>query len=313
MLFNCLECNKDFESERSLHAHIKKHDLFLHDYYVKYFERKNLLTNELLPFKNKDSYFELDFEYLHQLYQCCEQADGVVAKEYIKDKLATRIISRNLTYAPNEIELFTSFLPDIDIYRKFFKSYNYLCDELSIKPLFNEKLIDNFWDQQVRSLNIITDTREQEPLYFKNQTVEKLDIGDYGIRENFDYTFVDRKSDQDFKATLSKDNLKRFEKELLRARSISCYIFVVIESDIYNMEDLNKKSYHKSNLKYIYHNMRELQHGYKDCCQFIFTGSRKNSEDLIPLLLHSGKKIWKTDMQYYINKKYGLGIRNTKK
>jgi hypothetical protein len=313
MSFNCLECNKDFDSERSLHAHIKKHDLFLHDYYVKHFERKNLLTNELLPFKNKESYFELDFEHLYQLYKWCDQADGVLVKEYIKDKLQTRIESRNLKFAPNEIELFTSFLPDIDICKKHFISYSYLCEELNIKPLFGEKLIYNFWNQDVSNLNIITDTREQEPLYFKNQIVEKLDIGDYGIREKFDYTFVDRKSDQDFKATLSKDNLKRFEKELLRARSISCYIFIVIESDIYNMEDLNKKSYHKSNLKYIYHNMRTLQHDYVDCCQFIFTGSRKNSENLIPLLLHSGKKIWKTDMQYYINKKYGLGIRNSKK
>ena len=309
MSFNCLECEELFNSERSLHAHIKKHDLFLHDYYVKHFERKNLLTNELLPFKNKDSYFELDFEHIHQLYQWCNQADGTLVKEYIKDKLATRIESRKLTFASNEIELFTSFLPSIDIYRKYFISYNYLCEELNIKPLFGEKLFNNFWDQQVYNLNIITDTREQEPLYFKSQTIEKLDIGDYGIRENFDYTFIDRKSDQDFKATLSQDNLKRFEKELLRARSISCYIFIVVESDLYKMEDLNKKSYHKSNMKYIYHNMRLLQHEYRDCCQFIFTGSRANSEHLIPLLLHGGKKIWNTDMQHFINKKYGLGIR----
>jgi len=309
MSFNCLECDKNFESERSLHAHIKKHDLFLHDYYVKHFERKNLLTNELLPFKNKDSYFELDFEHIHQLYQWCNQADGTLVKEYIKDKLTNRVKSRNLKFAPNEIELFTSFLPKIDIFKKNFLSYNYICEELNIEPLFGSKLIDNFWNQNVLELNIITDTREQEPLFFKKQVVEKLDIGDYGIREFFDYTFVDRKSDQDFKATLSQDNLKRFEKELLRARSISCYLFIVVESDLYNLEFSNKKSYHKSNLKYIYHNMRELQHEYKDCCQFIFTGSRTNSEHLIPLLLRAGKKIWKTDMQYYINKKYGLGIR----
>jgi len=94
MLFNCLECSKDFDSERSLHAHIKKHDMFLHDYYVKHFERKNLLTNELLPFKNKDSYFELDFENISQLYKWCETAPPELVKDYIKEKL---IITNNLT------------------------------------------------------------------------------------------------------------------------------------------------------------------------------------------------------------------------
>ena len=60
MSFNCLECEQEFDSERSLHAHIKKHEIYLHDYFVKHFSRRNLLTNELLPFKNKESYSRLN-------------------------------------------------------------------------------------------------------------------------------------------------------------------------------------------------------------------------------------------------------------
>jgi hypothetical protein len=310
MSYSCLECNEDFSSERSLHAHIKKHDIFLHDYFVKHFSRRNLLTNELLPFKTKDTYFKYDFSCISELYKWCEVADSEVIKNYIKDKLETRIKDCDLKFAPNEIELFTSFLPSIDIYKKYYKSYNYICESLNVKPLFGAKLSEDFW--QNRDLQIITDTREQEPLYFKNQIVSKLDIGDYGISEHFDYTFVDRKSEQDFKGTLSKDNLKRFERELLRARSLDCYLFIVVEADLYSLEEDNKKAYHKANMKYIFHNMRQLQHEYRDCAQFVFTGSRANSEKLIPSLLYCGKKNWNVDIQYFINKKYGLGFRTAK-
>jgi len=314
MSYNCLECSEGFFSERSLHAHIKKHGVFLHDYYVKHFERKNLLTNELLPFKNKESYFKRDFHTIDQLYHWCELYNKENVRNYTKSLLKQRITECELTNAPNEIELFTSFLPSLNIYRNLFKSYNYLCDSLNIKPLFSEKLPSNFWEnEKVHDLKIITDTREQEPLYFKKQIVGKLDIGDYGIVDGFDYTFVDRKSEQDFKGTLSLANLDRFEKELIRTRSLNCYLFIVIEADLYSLEDQNKKSYHKSNMKYIFHNMRILQHKYKDCAQFVFTGSRTNSENLIPLLLHWGKKVWNVDMQHFINQKYGLGFRTAKK
>jgi hypothetical protein len=304
MSFNCLECDKQFDSERSLHAHIKKHDMFLHDYFVKHFSRRNLLTNELLPFKNKDSYFDCDFCSIDELYKWCELGNQEVVKNYIKDKLATRIESRNLNFAPNEIELFTSFLPSIDIYKKFFKSYTYLCAELNIKPMFAEKLPDYFWDDDfVKDLVILTDTREQEPLFFKNQKVQKLDVGDYAILDHFDYTFVDRKSEQDFKSTLSKDNLNRFKRELDRCRSMGCYLFVVVDADLKNLDETNKKSAHKANMKYIYHNMRLLQHEYRDCCQFVFSGSRLNSEYIIPRILKSGKSIWNVDLQHFLNKK----------
>jgi hypothetical protein len=231
-------------------------------------------------------------------------ADQEAVKNYIKDKLATRISSRNLKFAPNEIELFTSFLPSIDIYKNHFKSYTLLCKEIGSIPLFNEKLPSNFWnDELVSDLTILTDTREQEPLFFKKQVVQKLDVGDYAILDSFNYTFVDRKSEQDFKSTLSKDNLLRFRRELDRCRSIGCYLFIVIDSDLKLLEQDNKKSAHKSNIKYIYHNMRVLQHEYKDCCQFVFSGSRKNSEYIIPKILKFGKQLWNVDMQYFINKK----------
>lgn len=304
MSFNCLECEQEFDSERSLHAHIKKHDIYLHDYFVKHFSRRNLLTNQLLPFKNKESYFEYDFNNVNELHTWCLTANEQTVKNYILDKLATRIKSRNLNFAPNEIELYTSMLPSIAIYKKFFKSYTLACQEIGATPMFNSKIPDTFWkDNSIKDLTILTDTREQEPLFFKNQLVRKLDVGDYAIQDYFDYTFVDRKSEGDFKSTLSKDNFLRFKRELDRCRAMDCYLFIVVESDLKKLDELNKKSVHKANMKYIYHNMRVLQHEYRDCCQFVFSGNRKNSEDLIPRILFHGKKIWNVDLQYFINEK----------
>ena len=52
MSFKCKECGEDFTFLRSLHAHIKKHDMVLGDYYVKNYARKDKLTGELIQFKN---------------------------------------------------------------------------------------------------------------------------------------------------------------------------------------------------------------------------------------------------------------------
>ena len=47
--------------------------------------------------------------------------------------------------------------------------------------------------------------------------------------------------------------------------------------------------------------MRMLNHEFAGTCQFIFTGSRAHSEDIIPKILVNGKNIWDVDLQYYID------------
>jgi hypothetical protein len=300
MSFNCLECDQEFDSEKSLHAHIKKHKIFIHDYFVKHFARRNLLTNELLPFKDKESYFSRDFFNIQQLYQWCDVASEETARNYTLEKLLHRIESKKLEVAPNEIELYTSFLPKIDIYKKLFKSYTYACEKIGYKPMFSGKIPKEYYEDYSESF-ILTDTREQQPLKFKNQKIQKLDVGDYAIIDGFDYTYVDRKSESDFKTTLSKDNFDRFRRELERCRKMNSYLFIVIEADLYRLEINNRKDYHKSNMSYIYHNMRVLQHEFRDCCQFLFTVTRRASEKLIPKILNLGKRIWNVDMQYHSN------------
>ena len=63
MSYKCKECGQEFKSERSLHAHLKKHGLTMGEYYTKHFPRYNLLTKDPLPFKNKADYFSKDFRH----------------------------------------------------------------------------------------------------------------------------------------------------------------------------------------------------------------------------------------------------------
>jgi hypothetical protein len=299
MSFKCLECQQSFDSERSLHAHIKKHDMFLHGYYVKHFQRKDLLTGDLLPFKNKEQYFSCYFlnqENQHKFFEqekmdCFEPQ--MVLLEMLTNKTKEGI-------CPSEIILTSYGLPSIHVFKKFFGSYTHAGAGAGGVPFLNSRLPKDF-SRKVNA-KIFIDTREQQPLSFPQSESLKLDLGDYGIENQFfDYTFVDRKSEGDFKSTLSQDNYERFRRELQRAREQDCFIFVVVESDFNQIERNNIKSKHQANLAYIYHNMRALQLEFKDCCQFAMTSNRENSVKLIPRLLMHGRKLWNVDLQYYIN------------
>ena len=94
MSFDCKECEQKFDTIRSLHAHIKKHKMFLGDYYVKHFSRRNKLTGDLLPFKNYDDYFSKDFSQPHQMMEWCNTADSKEVKQYIGELLKRRITEK---------------------------------------------------------------------------------------------------------------------------------------------------------------------------------------------------------------------------
>ena len=313
-MMQCKICDLTFPSERSLHAHLKKHKTSLAEYYTTYYPRKNLLTGTLLPFRDKELYFERDFENRDQLLRWCEIESPEKVKAQIKKMLAHRIESKELKYAPSYLELETSEMPTIDLYKKHFGSYSKACDEIGAEPMFRRSLPKKF-HEDFSEVEIFIDTREQQPLSFKNERTLKLDFGDYTASgANYTKTFVDRKSESDFKSTLVGDNLERFRRELQRCKDMECYLFIVVESTLDRINNNNDFTPHKANLKFIYHNMRLLQHEFAEYCQFIFSGNRKNSELLIPKLLTIGTPLWDVDVQYFIDKDYlWLGSKEIKK
>ena len=314
MSFKCKICGESFDSLRSLHAHIKKHDKLLGDYYVENYQRKDKLTGDLIPFKKYDQYFATDFLNKKNMKKWCRTAPREEVEDYIVKSLKEKIQSKGLKGGPPATYLKTANLPDIEICKEVFGSYNNTCKRFHMSPMLSGRL-PKLFHKDYSSIPILIDTREQKPLHFINSELLKLDVGDYAVGGKlYDYTFVDRKSYQDFCSTIT-NGYSRFIKELERCRSMGCYLFVVTETAFDKMWGTNRASYKKFNLDYVYHRMRTIQGEYSDCCQFVFSGSRKKSEEIIPKILVLGTKLWDVDLQYFWDKelkKYGLGNRNTK-
>ena len=305
----CQECKKEFNSDSALHKHLKAHNLTVAEYYTKFFPRKNALTQELLPFKNKADYFNQDFTTRAQMIKWCEQCkEKDLVKEYILKQLRLRIEKNKYKYAPNHIEIEINKLPPIDIYKRNFGGYGQACKELGLEPLYSKGVNKNLLEKssKIESIEIHIDTREQQPLSFKRSRSHKLDFGDYTMSgKNYTYTYVDRKSESDFKGTMGA-GFKRFTKELQRAKDFNAYLYIVVEKSIEQIAKNNfylKRNKMKGavNMDYIWHNMRVLAHDFKGNCQFVFSGSRRNSELLIPNLLHYGSQLWNVDIQYLLD------------
>jgi hypothetical protein len=302
----CKECGQTFKSERSLHAHLKKHNLTVAEYYTQFYPRLNLLTGKPLPFKNKEEYFNKDFSSRGQMIKwLSEEKDSQKVKKYIIDKLRYRIECKEMKKAPCALDLELSDLPPLDFYRQAFGSYGRVCAALDVPPTHPDPIVKNFFEEHkdCDDMKIFIDTREQKPLRFKRSEGLKLDFGDYTTGgDMYSYTYIDRKSEADFKSTLSV-GFERFKKELERAREFNSFLYVMVESSIDKIKKNNVFAPHKVNMPYIFHNTKLLSREYSDVCQFLFSGGRKASEYLIPRLLKFGKTLWTCDMQYYIDKK----------
>ena len=229
-------------------------------------------------------------------------------KEYIIKQLKNRVDKNKSKYCPNHLEIEINKLPPIDVYKDNFGGYGQACKELGLEPIYNKGINKDLLkeDPNVKEVEIHIDTREQKPLFFKNSRSNKLDFGDYTMGgSNYSYTYVDRKSESDFKGTMGV-GFKRFTNELQRAKDFNAYLYVVIEKSLPQIIKNNaylKKYKMKgcSNMDYILHNMRVLTHQFKGHCQFVFTDSRQSSELLIPNLLYYGKLLWNVDVQYLLD------------
>ena len=222
--FKCEECDQEYGSLRSLHAHIKKHGVLLGDYYVKHFHRKDKLTGELIPFKKYDQYFYTSFLNASNMRKWCKKAPKEEVEDFVINSIKDKLTSKNIKAGPPALYLETSGLPDMEICKEIFGSYNVVCEKFGMLPMLAGQLPKEF-DDDFSNNNILIDTREQRPLSFKNSELLKLDVGDYGVSgELYDYTFVDRKSYQDFGATVT-GGYARFVKELERCKSLVLFVY----------------------------------------------------------------------------------------
>ena len=303
----CKICDQSFQTDKSFHAHLKKHGMYQAEYYCKYYPRYSLYYKKKIPFINKKDYFLKEFLSLTEFLEWEKNSYPELAKQKSLDLLQKRIEDKDYKYAPFHNELKTLSLPPIGIFKKHFKSYSKACNEINVEPIYNKPLPLDFYEFKMPEFEMLIDTREQDPLKFKNSKKEKLFIGDYLLNHSdYTYTFVDRKSETDFLGTMGS-GVRRFEREIQKAAELGGYLFVVIESDIEKILNNHKFLKRKSNLEYVFHNMRQLTHKYARSIQFVFTGCRTKSIELIPKLLYLGKSLWQVDIQYYLDHELGSG------
>ena len=305
MEFTCKECGQEFESRRSLHAHMKAHFSCIGDYYVKHYPKLDLLTKEQIPFLNYDQYINQEFICHANFKQWLEKVDRDTAKAYVLLKSEEKFKEKNVKMSPPDLFYRLSDMADISDCKRLFGSYSEFLSWSKINSYFNKKLPKDFWDNDRHDLEILIDTREQQPLNFPNSIESKLDFGDYTAGgERYSSTFVDRKAVGDFCSTFS-GGIERFRREMDRCVEFGSYMFVVVESSVEKINSENKKFV--KNMSYVWHNVKQLMIDYPEHIQFIFPYSRKGAQKIIPKLLYHGKDLWNVDVQYFLEERINEG------
>ena len=313
MDFQCKECNEVFSSRKSFHCHLKMHSLRIGDYYIKHYKKRDLFTKDLLPFKNYDQYFRQDFYSFGNYLSWLDSNPIEVTKPYILNKFKSKFEEKEIKVSPPNLYYQLAEMADIYQLKKIFGTYSDFLKNVNLEPWFNKKLPENFWDQNCDDIKIFIDTREKAPIIYDNSLNQKLDFGDYTAGGDFyTKTFIDRKAQDDFRQTFGKD-IDRFRREMDRCVKFNCYMFVVVESSIDKIEEDNKDSKFKSNLSFVWHNLRHLIIDYPKNLQVIFAHSRAGTKKIIPKILYYGDQLWNVDLQYHIDTKiYGVDKRKTK-
>lgn len=301
MEHTCKECNQEFETRRSLHGHLKAHFDCVGDYYVKYFPKKDPLTQEKIPFYNYELYMKTDFMSYANFKSWLKKVDVDRAKKFVKERAIARFEEKKVTVSPPDLFYKLSEMADIDDCKRLFGSYSNFLEETRLHTWFSKNLPKDFWDNECDDLHILIDTREQQPLNFPNSTDSKLDFGDYTASgDKYSKTFVDRKAVGDFCSTFS-GGIERFKREMDRCVEFGSYMFVVIESSPEKIISDNKRFV--KNMSYVWHNVKQIMLEYPENVQFVFAHSRKGAQKIIPKILHHGDVLWNVDVNYFLERR----------
>lgn len=299
----CKVDGKEFKDEKSLHLALKGYGLNKVKYYQKYYERRDLLTKELINFKSKEQYLNSDFNDKNNMKKWLKNQPIEEVKQYCKQLLIKRKELKGLTYSPTQIELRTIMAPSIIFYNQIFQNYYDICSSIGLENKFIDPnlLINNFKNKLNQKDTIYVDTREQSWLKFNTPfEIKTLSFGDYTCSNDNCNCFIERKSLSDFISTLSVKNYDRFKNEIEKAKKNNSYIVVMVEETLSNalsfqyLPHISKKI--KATPEYIFHNVRELLQSY-DNIQFLFVDGRKEMTRLIEGIFASKCSYKKIDLQ----------------
>lgn len=298
----CKIDGKEFKDEKSLHLALRGYGLNKEKYYHKYFPRKDLLTGEIINFKNKEQYFNNDFNDKNNMKRWLKEQPIESARDYCKQLLIKRRKDKDLIYSPSQVELRSIMSPSIIFYNKIFNDYYELCSSLKLKNKFihPNNISNQFKNKLGLHDTMFVDTRERNWLRFNMPTeLKTLKFGDYTSSLD-DKCYVERKSLSDFISTLSIKNFNRFKAEIEKAKSNNSYLIVIIEEKLSNAMSFPYLPHISKNIKaspeYIFHNVRLLLQNY-DNLQFLFVDGRDEMKRVIQGIFSSEQFYKNIDLQ----------------
>lgn len=305
---HCKICGPDkhYVSEDEFHSHLKTHKISRESYYTTYFPRRDLLTDEPIPFKNKEHYFSHSFLSKENLSAWLTSQPAEVQREFCKSCLVERKARKGILYSPSQVETRSVMMPAVSYMEKVFDYYS-LCSELGLINKYRhcDNLLSHnvFFGEKI----IFVDTREQKPLRFTwDSEPKKLDYGDYAF-VNEAWTgkcHIERKSATDFIGTLGI-GLDRFKREIERAGEDSASLIIVVEESLslilkFN-ELLDLPDSIRATPEYIFNNVRELIQKYP-FIQFLFVHGRSKAASAITKIFEYGNLHINYDLQCMYDK-----------
>ncbi len=282
---------------KDLHAHLKRFRVKQEKYWHEFVPRFNLLTGELIPYKDYDQYMSQEFATKNEL-KAWIKAQPQKARQWAIDWLVRRRTEKLLTYAPSQVELRTLMCPSMPYYDSV-GGYYAITRDLGYQ--------DRYTDQPLAfaplsAPHIIQDSREQNPLKLAAPTVvAKVSEGDYALPAPHDKgIYIERKSLADFAGTMSKGNA-RFRRELARATKAGHYIVMLVESSISDAQGLNhlpQTRHVKASAIFIFKQMRDLLTDFPFSFQIVFVDGRIEAAHKVLRIFQLGDQVKTTDLQH---------------
>ncbi len=295
----------EFKSEKEFKKFCRDNKITLEEYFNKYEPRQDLLTGEVIPYKNRYNYFSIDFVNKKNMATWLKAIRAEEAEKYILNALKKRANKKEWKFFPSQVECrSTKEIPALNIldYAKNDK----ILDGLGLEKRFVYPNSIKYQFANLENLILGFDTREQKILKFRNvKMVEsKLNFGDYAPLNEpyFNNVFFERKSIQDLWGTMSQ-GFDRFCREVERAASQEGYIIVVVDYLFYKAQSYNhNKRFSRASSDFIFNRIKDLLQEYSNI-QFVFSGGRKESVELIKKIILMGENAKIYDIQYLMDMK----------
>lgn len=297
----CKVCNLPFGSDTLLHRHLKTHKVSLASYYQTHYPRFDRFTGEIIKFKNKEFYFNSDFNDKTSLKKWIASNNKETVKSYVVEFLTNRKDRKGLVYTPTQVELRSLPIVGMKYINDNYGDYYQFCSNLGFKNKFSKYSFKT--TVLNRNFKIIVDSREQKPLKFLAKTeVGALKFGDYTLKnaEKRNDCYIERKSLSDLYGTLS-GGFERFCREIDRSVEAGASLIVLVEGSIQDVYAFpyTRQVYGKINIspEFIFHNVRDILQRYPTV-QFLFVDNREEAARVVETIFASGEDYKITDLQY---------------